>query len=283
MTSDPNSNAGPNPVMAAPRRQNQTGSSNRLFTLYVVLVLLFIFTPIVVVIRYAFNPSEYFTWPPSGYTLDWFEKALSNKLLVDAFRDSVIIAVATTAISTVLGISTAFGIVRFLRIGKRALNALVLLPIITYGIIASVSLLLFFNMLDVEPGVVTTIIGHTTYLFSFIVLIVAARLLNFDLALEEASMDLGAHPARTFFDITLPLITPAVVAGALFVFTLSFDDFILSYFLIGNHNTLPTYIFAQIRYFLTPEVNAVATIVIGISMIFAVLIGFFFGDIEEVY
>lgn len=96
-------------------------------------------------------------------------------------------------------------------------------------------------------------------------------------------MDLGARPSRTFLDITLPLIMPAVVAGALFIFTLSFDDFILSFFLIGNNNTLPTYIFAQIRYFLTPEVNAVAAIVIAISMIFAILIGVFFGDIKEIY
>jgi len=256
---------------------------NRLYSLYVLAVLAFIFTPIAVVVRYAFNPSQYFIWPPVGLTTIWFEQALQNALLLDAFRNSLVIAVATTAISTVLGTLTAFGIVRFLRRGKQAVNALILLPIVTYGIIAAVSLLLFFNLLNIEQGIVTAIIGHTTYLFSFMVVILTARLLNFDLALEEAAMDLGARPARTFFDITLPLIMPAAVAGALFVFTLSFDDFILSFFLLGSKNTLPTYIFAQIRYFLTPEVNAVATIVIGISMIFAVLIGLFFGDIKEIY
>ena len=96
-------------------------------------------------------------------------------------------------------------------------------------------------------------------------------------------MDLGARPVRTFFDVTLPLIAPAVIAGALFVFTLSFDDFILSFFLIGNTNTMPTYIFGLIRYFMTPAVNAAATLVIGISMVLAILFGLFFGDIKEIY
>jgi ABC-type spermidine/putrescine transport system permease subunit II len=116
-----------------------------------------------------------------------------------------------------------------------------------------------------------------------VVVVLTGRLLNFDAALEEAAMDLGARPARIFVDITLPLVMPAIVAGALFVFTLSFDDFVLSFFLIGNSNTLPTYIYAMIRYVMTPEVNAVATIVIGISLLFAVLIGVFFGDIREIY
>jgi spermidine/putrescine transport system permease protein len=251
--------------------------------LYVAAVLAFIFAPIAVVVRYAFNPSQFFVWPPAGFTLGWFDKALNNPPLLEAFWNSVVIALATTGLSTALGTLTAFGIVRYLRTGRRALNALILLPIVTYGIIAAVSLLIFFNSLNLEAGVGTTILGHTTYLFSFVVVVLTARLLNFDVSLEEAAMDLGARPARTFVDITLPLVMPAIVAGALFVFTLSFDDFILSFFLIGSSNTLPTYIFAMIRYFMTPEVNAIATIVILISMMFAVLIGLFFGDIKEVY
>jgi spermidine/putrescine transport system permease protein len=146
-----------------------------------------------------------------------------------------------------------------------------------------VSLLIFFVSLGMESGVLTTILGHTTYLFPFVVVLLSARLLNFDLALEEAAMDLGASPLRTFVDVTLPLVAPAIVAGALFVFTLSFTDFILSFFLIGNSNTLPTYIFSMIRYFMTPEVNAIATIVIAISMVPAILIGLMFGDIKEIY
>jgi spermidine/putrescine transport system permease protein len=259
------------------------GLSDRVYQAYVLLVLVFIFLPIVVVVRYAFNPSRYFTWPPEGLTTEWFGLALSNVPLMEAFTNSIVIALATTAISTVLGTLTAFGLVRYRQAGKRALNGLVLVPIVTYGIIAAVSLLIFFQYLEVRTGLATTVVGHTTYLFSFVVVVVTARLLNFDTSLEEAAMDLGARPARTFLDVTLPLVMPAVIAGALFVFTLSFDDFILSFFLIGNTNTLPTYIFGMIRYFMTPEVNAIATLVIGISMIFAVLIGLFFGDIKEIY
>jgi spermidine/putrescine transport system permease protein len=254
-----------------------------IYRLYIILVLAFVFLPIIVTIRYAFNTSRYFVWPPTGFTLDWFEKALNNALLMEAFRNSIIIALATTAISTVLGTITAFALARFAFKGKGPMNILVLLPIVTYGIIAAVSLLIFFNTIDFETGLEATILGHTTFLFPFVVVVVTARLLNFDVALEEAAMDLGAGPIRTFFDVTLPLITPAIIAGGLFVFTLSFDDFILSFFLVGNTNTMPTYIFGLIRYFMTPEVNAAATFVIGISMVLAVLIGIFFGDIKEIY
>jgi spermidine/putrescine transport system permease protein len=267
--------------LPAPRRRFK--GLDLTYQLYVLAVLAFIFAPIVVIVRYAFNATQYFTWPPIGFSLRWFEQALNNALLIEAFSNSMIIALATTALSTGLGTLSAFGIVRYLRSGRRVVNALILLPIVTYGVIGAVSLLIFFSSLEIEPGVGTTILGHTTYLFSFVVVVLTARLLNFDVALEEAAMDLGARPARTFVDITLPLVTPAILAGALFVFTLSFDDFILSFFLIGNSNTLPTYIYGLIRYFMTPEVNAIASIVIGISMIFAVLIGVFFGDIKEIY
>lgn len=257
--------------------------SEIIYRLYIAMVLIFIFLPIVVTIRYAFGTARYFVWPPTGFTLDWFDKAFHNSLLIEAFQNSIVIALATTALATVLGTITAFALARIAFKGKNAMGVLVLLPIVTYGIVAAISLLIFFNSIDFERGLWTTIFGHTTFLFPFVVVVVGARLANFDVSLEEASMDLGARPVRTFFDITLPLITPAIIAGALFVFTLSFDDFILSFFLIGNTNTIPTYIFGLIRYFMTPEVNAAATMVIGISMILAILIGAFFGDIKEIY
>jgi spermidine/putrescine transport system permease protein len=254
-----------------------------IYRLYILAVLGFVFLPIVVTIRYAFGTSRYFVWPPTGFTLVWFDEALGNPLLLEAFKNSLIIAFSTMVLATALGTVSAFGMARVAFKGKQAINGLFLLPIVTYGIIAAVSLLIFFNAINFEPGVVATILGHTTFLFPFVLVVVSARLVNFDVSLEEAAMDLGARPVRTFFDVTLPLISPAIIAGALFVFTLSFDDFILSFFLIGNTNTMPTYIYGLIRYFMTPAVNAAATMVIGISMILAIFIGLFFGDIQEIY
>jgi spermidine/putrescine transport system permease protein len=254
-----------------------------IYRLYILAVLGFVFLPIVVTIRYAFGTSRYFVWPPTGFTLVWFDEALGNPLLLEAFKNSLIIAFSTMVLATALGTVSAFGMARVAFKGKQAINGLFLLPIVTYGIIAAVSLLIFFNAINFKPGVVATILGHTTFLFPFVLVVVSARLVNFDVSLEEAAMDLGARPVRTFFDVTLPLISPAIIAGALFVFTLSFDDFILSFFLIGNTNTMPTYIYGLIRYFMTPAVNAAATMVIGISMILAIFIGLFFGDIQEIY
>lgn len=271
---------------AMPRRRfrlRRIRWSEVIYRLYILMVLGFVFMPILVTIRYAFSTSRYFVWPPAGFTLDWFREALGNPLLIEAFKNSIVISLATMLASTILGTISAFGMARLAFKGKRAINVLFLLPIVTYGIIAAVSLLIFFSAIDFEPGVVATIMGHTTFLFPFVVVVVGARLVNFDVSLEEAAMDLGARPVRTFFDVTLPLISPAIIAGALFVFTLSFDDFILSFFLIGNTNTMPTYIFGLIRYFMTPAVNAAATLVIGVSMVLAIFIGVFFGDIQEVY
>ncbi len=257
--------------------------SEVVYRLYMLIVLSFVFLPIVVTIRYAFSTSRYFIWPPTGVTMHWFQEALGNPLLIEAFKNSIVIALVTMVLSTILGTASAFGLVRLAFRGRNALNVLFLLPIVTYGIIAAVSLLIFFNAVNFEAGVVATILGHTTFLFPFVVVVVSARLINFDRSLEEAAMDLGARPGRTFFNVTLPLISPAIIAGGLFVFTLSFDDFILSFFLIGSNNTMPTYIFGLIRYFMTPAVNAAATLVVGASMVLAVLIGIFFGDIQEVY
>jgi spermidine/putrescine transport system permease protein len=254
-----------------------------IYRLYILAVLGFVFLPIVVTIRYAFGTSRYFVWPPTGFTLVWFDEALGNPLLLEAFKNSLIIAFSTMVLATALGTVSAFGMARVAFKGKQAINGLFLLPIVTYGIIAAVSLLIFFNAINFEPGVVATILGHTTFLFPFVLVVVSARLVNFDVSLEEAAMDLGARPVRTFFDVTLPLISPAIIAGALFVFTLSFDDFILSFFLIGNTNTMPTYNYGLIRYVMNPAVNAAATMVIGISMILAIFIGLFFGDIQEIY
>jgi spermidine/putrescine transport system permease protein len=251
--------------------------------LYVGCFLLFIFAPIVVTVLYAFNSSRYFVWPIQGFSLEWFRQAWHNRLLIEAFTNSVIIALATTALCTAIGTLMSFGLVRFRFRGRGFLNILVLLPVVTYGIVSSISLLLFFDMVHFQRGIGATILGHTTFLFPFAVIIINGRLANFDTSLEEAAMDLGARPVRVFFDITLPLIMPAIVAGALLVFTLSFDDFILSFFLIGNTNTLPVYIFGLIRYFMTPAVNAAATALIGVTMIFVVLISFFFKEIRTIW
>ena len=173
--------------------------SEIIYRLYIIMVLIFIFLPIVVTIRYAFGTARYFVWPPTGFTLDWFDKAFHNPLLIEAFKNSIVIALATTALSTVLGTITAFALARVAFKGKDAMKVLVLLPIVTYGIVGAISLLIFFNFIDFERGLLTAIFGHTTFLFPFVVVVVGARLANFDVSLEEASMDLGGQTGQDVF------------------------------------------------------------------------------------
>jgi spermidine/putrescine transport system permease protein len=247
---------------------------------YVGLYMLYVLLPIAIIVLYAFNSTRYLIWPPAGLSFQWFEQALSDHRLIDAFTNSMVIAFATMILCTVLGLGFAYGLVRYKFRGKTILETFNLLPIITYGVISGLSLLLLFRTAGLPTGVPATIIGHTVFIMPFAVLMIVARLTDFDTALEDAAMDLGAKPLRTFFDITLPLILPAVMAAALFSFTLSLDEFIIAFFLIGNELTLPVYLFAMMRFSFTPAVNAIATIIIGLSVLLVAMIGVFFKRVD---
>ncbi len=227
----------------------------------------FLYGPIITLMIFSFNDNPITRLPLTGWTLDWYYKALTNSDLLAALWNSVIVAVAAVMICLVIGIPTAFALDRFDFRGKTLFRRLVILPITLPGIITGVSILAFFSMSGVKLSLVTVIIGHGTALTAIVVTNVFARLQRFDRRIEEASADIGARPWQTFVYITLPNIRSAIIGSALIAFTLSFDEIPVTYFLTGRDNTLPMYIWSVIRRGITPEINAIGTIIVALSIV----------------
>ena len=227
----------------------------------------FLYGPIITLMIFSFNDNPITKLPLTGWTLDWYYKALTNSDLLAALWNSVIVAVFAVMICLVIGIPTAFALDRFDFRGKTLFRRLVILPITLPGIITGVSILAFFSMSGVKLSLVTVIIGHGTALTAIVVTNVFARLQRFDRRIEEASADIGARPWQTFVYITLPNIRSAIIGSALIAFTLSFDEIPVTYFLTGRDNTLPMYIWSVVRRGITPEINAIGTIIVAFSIV----------------
>ena len=236
--------------------------------IWVALVLLFLFIPIGVILLYAFNSSKIQAWPIPGLTMHWIDLTIADSQVTDALTLSVKVALATTVMALVLGSCAAFAIHRATFFGRDAINFLFVLPLSLPGIITGISLHAFFNYTAIELSILTIIIGHTTFCIVVVYNNVVARLRRTQGSLIEAAMDLGANGFQTFRDITLPLVATAFVAGAMLAFALSFDEVIVTTFTAGAQNTLPIWIFAQLRSGQRlPEVNVVVSFVILVTII----------------
>jgi putrescine transport system permease protein len=230
-----------------------------------VLGFAFLYLPIILLVMYSFNDSKLVTvW--GGWTTRWYSQLWSNQGLMDAARNSIIIALGSSTIATVLGVMAGFSLARVPRfLGRTLFSGMVLAPIVMPEIITGLSLLLTFIAIDFARGILTITIAHATFAMCYVAIVVQARLAGFDTSVEEAAADLGARPATVFWRVTLPLIMPGVVAGWLLSFTLSFDDLVIASFVSGpGSTTLPMEIFSSVRLGVTPEINAVATILIGL-------------------
>jgi ABC-type spermidine/putrescine transport system permease subunit II len=248
---------------------------NPLLTLYGLAVYVFLFAPIVILILFSFNDSKRnFIW--RGFTLKWYPELFANDALLAALGVSLQVAfisvVATTALGTLLGL----GLAR-LRSGRAAVlsDTLILLPMVTPEVIVGISLLLFFALLFSANGSIFQIaIAHIAFSISYVAIVVRARAVSLDPRMEEAARDLGASARQAFLHVTLPLIAPAIGAGALISFALSFDDLIITSFNAGvGSSTLPLYIYSRIRFGVTPEINAISTIIVvatGIAILIAI-------------
>ncbi|HXY17017.1 MAG TPA: ABC transporter permease [Gaiellaceae bacterium] len=234
---------------------------------YGAFVYVFLFTPIVLLVLFSFNASEAGSFPITGWTLGWYRQVFGDPDIQDALRTTLKVGVQVTAISVVLGTMAAFPLVRGGLRFPAGFRVAMTLPIMIPGILIGISLLILFtNVLHVQLTQQTAVIGQSLYTTPFVLLLVAARLEGFDRNLERAASDLGANAFNRLRYIVLPLIFPAILAGALFAFTLSFDEFVITYFIIGSSNTLPIYIYTQIKYGITPEVNALAALVLVASI-----------------
>jgi putrescine transport system permease protein len=223
----------------------------------------FLYLPIVLLIVYSFNDSRLVTvW--GGFSTRWYAALLGNAQLLDAAWVTLRVAFVTATLATVLGTLAALALTRLGRFRGRTLFAgMVYAPLVMPEVITGLSLLLLFVALGLERGFWTVTLAHVTFTMCFVAVVVQSRLVTFDRSLEEAAMDLGATPLRTFLQVTLPIIFPAVAAGFLLAFTLSLDDLVIASFTSGpGATTLPMRIYSQVRLGVTPEVNAVCTLFI---------------------
>jgi ABC-type spermidine/putrescine transport system permease subunit II len=234
---------------------------------YGALVYLFLFAPIVLLVVFSFNANRYGTFPVTAWTLKWYRQAVSDYQIHDALSTSLKVALEVTAISVVVGTAAAFPLVRSRLRFRDGVRVALVLPIMIPGLLIGVSLLvLFTGTLHWQLSPQTAVIGQAVYTTPFVILLVAARLQAFDRSLERAASDLGAISFDRLRLVVLPLLLPAIVAGALFAFTLSLDEFIITYFLIGNRVTLPIFIYTQVKFGITPEVNALASMLLAASL-----------------
>jgi len=243
---------------------------------YIALVLVFLYAPIVVMAVMSFNSSPFYTLPVD-WTFDWYVKLANNDKLVSAGFNSFAVAIATTLIATVIGTLAALAFFRYEFPGKAVLQVLLLPPIAIPWLIIGTSMLIFFFWVGLGRGLHAMVLGHVALALPYVIVVVTARLQGFDRQLEEAARSLGANPWQVARRVTLPFLAPGIIAAALFAFAVSFDQFVISYFLaVPGVSTLPVEIYTSIKKGFTPEINAISTIVIGLSMAMLLLVSRFY-------
>ncbi|MEQ8442664.1 MAG: ABC transporter permease [Alphaproteobacteria bacterium] len=231
------------------------------------LVYLFMFLPVGVVVLLSFNASQFGSFPMTGLSFRWFVELANNDAILAAFRTSIILGLLTALISTTLGVLASLALVRYKVPGSNVISTILIAPILVPEVVLAVALLLFLNFLSVNKSFALLLLGHVIFTLPFVILVVQARLVGIRRDMEEASMSLGASPIQTFFQITLPLLAPAVFAGMLFAFTISFDDITGTLFWKpGGVETVPTQIFAMLRNSISPEINALGTVMILLTV-----------------
>lgn len=255
-------------------------------TMFALVFFVFLYTPLLVIIFYSFNANPVNTLIWDGFTLDWYKGLFgigerldlnqratyieSTPQLLAALKNSLIVAVCTTSIATFLGTATALALGRYRFRGRGLYASGLTLPMMMPDIVLGIGLLIFFSTIGMRLSLLTIIIGQCTFLVSYVFIVVQSRLAGLDPALEEASVDLGASEWTTFRKVTLPQLAPGLLGGALLAFIISMDDLVITYFISGTGSqTLPIFIFGMIRRGVTPEINAIATLIILASVLIA--------------
>lgn len=242
---------------------------------YLAVILLVTYIPIFLIVLFSFNTSR-LNVNFEGFTLDWYAKLFANTDLIDALKNSLILGAISCLVSAIIGTIGAIGMARVHHRGKGAVEYMAMMPLMIPEIILGMVFLAFFSLMGLPFGMTTLVLGHTAFCVPYIFMMVKSRLVGIDKSLEEAARDLGATQKRVFFDITLPLIMPAVISGMILAFAMSFDDVVISIFLTGpTLSTLPIKIYTQLKIGGTPEINALCTVIL--LVIIAVL------SVREIY
>ena len=240
------------------------------FGTWTIGVFVFLYIPILLLVVYSFNDSKLnLTWV--GFTTKWYGALFQNEVLLRAFKNSLIVAGATTALSVFLGTTAAWLLYRYRFPAQQLIGLLIFIPMVMPEVLMGTSLLVLFVTLGIPLGYGTLIIAHTTFCFPFVLVGVQARLQGLDPSLEEAAQDLGATPLKAFWLVIVPYLMPAIVAGALMAFTLSFDEYIVTIFTSGAESqTLPLKVYGMVRVGLNPQLNALSTLFIGITALLVI-------------
>ena len=240
------------------------------FGTWTAAVFAFLYIPILLLVVYSFNDSKLnLQWV--GFTTKWYGLLLQNDVLIRAFQNSLIVACVTTVLSVVIGTSAAWLLYRYRFPAQQTLGLLIFIPMVMPEVLMGVSLLVLFVNLGLPLGYTTLIIAHTTFCFPFVLVGVQARLQGIDPALEEAAMDLGATPLKAFWLVIVPYLMPAIIAGALMAFTLSFDEYIVTVFTSGaDSQTLPLKVYGMVRVGLNPQLNALSALFIGATALLVI-------------
>lgn len=239
--------------------------------IYIYLVFLFLYLPILYVIIFSFNTSK-LNIVFESFTLQWYGSFFKNRTLMDALLNTLIVGILSTVFSTIIGTIGAIGLSKYKFKGRGIIDKLLYIPIVIPEVVLGVALLSIYSVLSVPLGLLSLTISHITFSIPFVVITVRARLAGFDKYLEEAAMDLGANRIVTFWKVTLPLIMPGVLSGAMLAFSLSIDDVIISFFTTGpGSTTLPLKIFSMVKTGVTPEVNALSTVIMLVTILIIVI------------
>lgn len=238
----------------------------RFAQLITMLSFVLLYLPLIILVFYSFiaiSPAD-----GSRYlTLKWYRQIFSNEGIIHALNLSLWVGFLSTALSTFLGTAAAFALERKTFPGKATINAIAHVPLIMPEIVMGLSLLIWFVTLRITLGTVSIVLSHVTFCISYVMITVKTRLVDFDRSIEEAAQDLGATPWQTFWLVTFPLIRPGIISGALMAFIISFDDFLVTFFTSGvNSDTLPLKIYAMIKFGVSPEINALSTILLGLTL-----------------
>jgi spermidine/putrescine transport system permease protein len=248
---------------------------------YTLLVFVFLFAPLVIVVLFSFNKTASLTFPFHGWSLRWYREVFGSDVYRGAIFASLRVGGITVLTVVVLGTLAGIGVTRYQFRGRNAIRAFLLFPAALPGLFVGIALLAFFVQTKTSLSLWTVTVGHLVYTLPYFFLVVATRLQRFDYTLEEAARDLGAGPWTTFRRVTLPLIAPSLIAGALVVFSLSWDEVFITFFTIGAQNTLPLVIYSTVKQSVDPSVNAISTLLLAGSLVFVFSVRRLVVDLQQ--
>ena len=235
--------------------------------IYCVIIVVYLFFPIFIIVLFSFNDSPALSFPIRGLSLEWYAKVLASPVFLSALKNTLIVATITTSICIVIGLLAALAITRYSFRLKSLVRGLFLVPLSLPGLFIGLSLLTYFVSLNIHLSLGTVVVGHLIYTLPYFFLVTTTRLERFDRLLEEAAQDLGCTPWQTFWKVNFPIIAPSIIGAALIVFALSFDEFLVTFFVIGTDSPLPMLVWSMMRRSIDPSVNAISTMLILASMV----------------